>query len=169
MPQAVAEVEQVAAAVAWQRLAVLVEIGDVVEAGGGERRIFWVDDVAAARILALAEIERERHLLLVGDVLTGEQQHGVFVHAGLDVARLLRRQRLAQIDARNLAEKMRVKLPDRDRHGVSPGLGARLSRFVWTKNYSGSGRCQRHIRRMPRAPDAVQHECCEPGSTLLCM
>ena len=34
MPQAIAEVEQVHPAVARQRLAVLVEVGDVVQAGG---------------------------------------------------------------------------------------------------------------------------------------
>src|ERR1700694_1659604 len=124
------------AAVAWQRLAVLAEVGDVVEAGGGKPRILRLDDIAAAWIFALAEIQRERQLLLVGNVLISEQQHGVFIHAGFDIPCLLRRQGFAQIDAGHLAEKMRVKLPDRDRHGVSPDRDARLFRSIWVKNYS---------------------------------
>ena len=82
------------AAVRRQRPAVLAEIGDVVQPGR-EPRILRLDDIAAARILALAEIQRERHLLVVGNVLIREQQHRVFVHAGLDVGSLLRRQRLS--------------------------------------------------------------------------
>src|SRR5258708_5342212 len=82
-----------------------------------------LDDIAAARILALAEIQGKGQLLFVRDVLVAEQQHSIFVHAGFDVAGLLRRQRLAQIDAGNLAEKMLAQLPDRDSHGVSPGCG----------------------------------------------
>src|ERR1700704_4020370 len=148
MPQAVAEVEQMDAAVRRQRIAVLAEVGDVVEAGR-EPRVLRLDDIAAARVLALAEIQRERHLLLVGNVLIAEQQYGVFVHAGLDVGGLLRRQRLSQIDAGNLAEKMRVKLPDRDRNGVSPDRDERLFRSHCVKNYSLMVRCQPALRVMP--------------------
>src|SRR6266446_9377534 len=126
MPQAVTKVEQMSAAVARQRRAVLAEVGDVVKSGA-KPRILRLDDIAAARIFAFAEIARERHLLFVRYVLIAEQQHGVFVHAGFDILRLLRRQRLAQIDAGDLAEKMRVKLPDRDSHGVSPDRDGRLA------------------------------------------
>src|SRR5258706_7070719 len=125
MPQAVAEVEQMAAVIARQRIAVLAEIGDVVEPGG-EPVIFLLGHRAAARVLALAEIARKYQLLIVRYVLIAEQQHRVFVHAGFDIPGLPRRQRLAQIDARDLTEKMRVKLPDRDSHGVSPDRGAVL-------------------------------------------
>jgi hypothetical protein len=38
-------------------------------------------------------------------------------------------QRLSQVHTGYLAKKMRVKLPDRDRHGVSPE-GKRLLRSV---------------------------------------
>ena len=79
--------------------------------------VLRLGDVAAARVLERAEVERERHLLLVGEVLVVEHQHGILVHAGLDGRHVLRRQRLAHIDARNLAEKKRMKLADRDRHG----------------------------------------------------
>jgi hypothetical protein len=64
MPQAIAEVEQMDAAVRRQRLAVLAEVGNVVQPGR-EPRLLRLDDIAAARILALAEIQRERHLLFV--------------------------------------------------------------------------------------------------------
>ncbi len=99
------------AVVARQRLAVLAEIGDVVETGGGEPRILRLDDIAAARIFALAEIQCKRHLLRVRDVLTAKQQHGVLIHAGLDIGGLLRRQGFTQIDAGDFAEKMGMKLP----------------------------------------------------------
>src|SRR5213592_1454565 len=132
MPQAVAEIEQMGAVVARQRIAVLAEIGDVVQPGG-EPVIFLLGHRAAARILTLAEIARKRQLLVVGDVLVAEQQHGVFIHAGFDILGLLRGQRLAQIDARDFTEKMRVKLPDRDSHGVSPDRGERLAPLHWRK------------------------------------
>src|SRR6266446_11007320 len=149
MPQAVAKVEQMSAAVARQWRAVLAEVGDVVKSGV-KPGILRLDNIAAARIFAFAKIARERHLLFVRDVLVAEQQHGVFVHAGFDILGLLRRQRLAQIDARDVTEKMRVKLPDRDSHGVSPERGERLIRSVCRKSYSRTSRCQRvamHGRR----------------------
>ncbi len=59
MPQAVAEIEQMGAVIARQRLAVLAEIGDVVQSGG-EPVIFLLGHGAAACILALAEIAGER-------------------------------------------------------------------------------------------------------------
>src|SRR5207245_1635064 len=129
--------EQSGAAVARQRLAVLAEIGDVVEARA-EPVIFLLDDRAAARLLALAEIQRESELLLVGEVLAVEDQHGIFVHAGFDLARLLFRQRLAQVKPGNLADKMLVQLADGHSHGLLS-----LMRCFCRKGYSGKGRCQR--------------------------
>src|SRR4030081_2480579 len=61
----------------WTRLSggsgfpAFAEIGNVVQPGR-QPRILRLHDIAAARILALAEIQRERHLLLVGDVLAVE-------------------------------------------------------------------------------------------------
>ena len=83
VPQHVAEVEQALAAVAGQRLVVLAEVGDVVHAGR-QALVLRLGDVAAARVLDRAEVERERHLLLVGQLLVAEDEHGVLVHAGLD-------------------------------------------------------------------------------------
>ena len=59
---------------------------------------------------------RERHLLVVGDVLVAEDQHRVAVHAGLDRRDVRLAQRLAQIDAAHLAGENRMDLADRD-HG----------------------------------------------------
>src|SRR5258708_4854144 len=156
MPQAVTEIEQMGAVVARQRVTILAEIGDVVQPGC-EAVIFLPGHGAAARVLALAEIARKDQLLLVADVLIAEQQHGVFIHAGFDILGLLRGQWLAQIDAGDLAEKMRVKLPDRDSHGVSPDRGERLPRSICVKNYSRTLPCQRvraHAR--PHALRAIR-------------
>ena len=77
------------AAVARQRLAVLAEVGNVVQ----PRRqavVFLLGDGAAARALALAEIQSKGQLLFVRDVLVAKQQHGVFVHARFNIGRFLR-------------------------------------------------------------------------------
>src|SRR5882724_11835582 len=132
MPQAIAEVEQMDATVGWQRLAVLAEIGDVVEAGR-EPRILRLDDVAAARILALAEIQRKRHLLLVGNVLAVKHQHGVSVHAGFDISRLVFGQRFGEIYPGDFAGKMTMQLLDLNGHGVFPGRRAVTPRLICEK------------------------------------
>jgi len=75
-------------------------------------------------------------LLLVGDVLVVEDQHGVFVHAGLDLDRLVPGQGFAQIEAGHLAHEMLVKLADRHRHRVSPEVGGRLYRAIFQRSYS---------------------------------
>src|SRR5205085_11337926 len=153
MPEPIAEVEQSGAAVARQRLAVLAEVGDVVEPGG-EAVIFFLHDRSAARLLAFAKVQRKGELLLIGDVLAVEDQHGIFVHARFGLARLLLRQRLTQIETRNLTDKMLVQLTDGHRHGADlPDLVA------CRKGYSGNARCQRPGSAgiaWPRVPDAVQ-------------
>jgi hypothetical protein len=66
---------------------------------------------------------------------------------------------------------MRVKLPDRDRHGVPPQAAGGLSRSICVKNYSLTTRCQRdrdrlaHTSVMPgldpgihRSSQEVSHE-----------
>ncbi len=100
-----------------QRLAVLAEVGDVVQPGA-QPVVLLLGDGAAAGLLALAEIQCKGELLLVSDVLAVEHQHGIFVHRSLDLARLLTRQGLAQIEARDLADKMLLQLADCDCHGV---------------------------------------------------
>src|ERR1700712_5468205 len=107
------------AVVSRQRLAILAEIGDVIEAAG-EAPVLCFRDSAAARIFAFAEIAREGLLLLVGNVLAVEDQHGILVHAVLDRARFVCGEGLGEIDAGYFADEMRMKLSNRDRHGASP-------------------------------------------------
>ncbi len=72
--------------------------------------------MTADRALDLAEIAAEGELLLVGDVLIVEHQHGIAVHPRLDRRRLVRREGLAQIDARDLADEHRMDLSNGDAH-----------------------------------------------------
>ena len=65
------------------------------------------------------KLTRERHLLLVGQLLAGEDQHGILVHAGLDGGHLLRRQRLGDIDAGDLADDCGMDRADGEGHGRS--------------------------------------------------
>jgi hypothetical protein len=122
VPQHVADVEEPLPAVAGERLAVLAEVGDVVHANH-EALVLGLGDVAAARVLDVAEVAGESHLLLVGDGLAGEHQHGVLVHARLDGGHLLARERLGDVDAGHLADEDRVEGTDGDGHGwFPPGL-----------------------------------------------
>src|SRR2546423_3428910 len=115
MPQTIAEIEHAAPVVARERLALLVEVRHVDHALL-EAILVVSGDVAALGILDLAEIARERHLLIVCDVLVAEHQHRIAIHAGIDRGSLLARQRLAQVDARNLADEYGMDLADRE-HG----------------------------------------------------
>src|SRR2546421_12891151 len=68
MPKTVAKIEQMGAMISRQRLAVLSQVGDIVQPGG-EPVILLLGHVAATGVLAIAEIQRKGHLLLVGNVL----------------------------------------------------------------------------------------------------
>jgi hypothetical protein len=73
-------------------------------------------DVAAGRVLDLAEIAGEGDLLLVGDGLVVKDQDGVTVHPGLDRRDLVARQGLPQIHPRDLADENRMDLANGDSH-----------------------------------------------------
>ena len=122
MPQPVAEIEHAAAVVARERLALLVEVRDV-DHPGLEAELMRLGDVAAECAFDLAEVLRERDLLVVGDVLVVEDQHRVAVHAGIDRGRLLAGQRLRQIDTGHLAGEHGMDLADRE-HGRASELFA---------------------------------------------
>ena len=115
MPELVAEIEQPAAVVARQRPVVLAEIGHVVHQRV-EPLFVRLRDIAAGRVLDLAEIAREGDLLLVGDVLIVKHEDGVAVHPGLDRRDLVRGQRPTQIDPGHFADKHRMNLADRNGH-----------------------------------------------------
>jgi hypothetical protein len=93
-----------------------VEVGHVVHA---ERQapVLELGDIAAARVLQLAEVAAERHLLLVGHRLAVEDEHGILVHAGLDGSHLLGRDGPGDVDARHLTHEHGADLADGDGHG----------------------------------------------------
>ena len=93
--------------VAGERLAVLVEVGDVVHAGAEALVLAACVTLPPRASSSAPKLLRERHLLLVGDVLVVEHQHGVAVHAGLDGRDLVRAERLGDVDARDLADEER--------------------------------------------------------------
>ena len=73
-------------------------------------------------ILERAEIPRERLLLFVGDVLAVEHQHRIAVHAGVDRRDFVTRQRLCDVDARDLADEHVMQLTNADGHADPPVL-----------------------------------------------
>ena len=111
MPEHVTQVEQPHAGLAAERLPVAAEVRDVVHAGL-QALVLGLGDVAAARIFEPPEILAERHLLLVGDLLVVEHEHGVTVHARLDRRDLVRCQRFRDLDARHLTHEHRMDLAD---------------------------------------------------------
>ena len=122
MPEAVAQRGHAALVVAPQLLAVLVEVGDI-----GEGRVESQLRIAYRRIRAFLErpeIAREGQLLLVGEILPRQHQHGVFIHAGVDGGDLGGRERPRRVDAGQTAADMRGERLDLDRHG---GLPLRVS------------------------------------------
>lgn len=109
MPQSVGQLEQMGAAVRWQRLAGAVDIGEIADpAPQGAGLVVAAEmnvpiEAALPLPFDLAEMQGEGELLLVGELLAAIDQHGMAVHAGLDRSHALRRQRFAAIDAADLA------------------------------------------------------------------
>src|SRR5260221_10189753 len=93
----------------------MTEIGNIVHQRI-EPLFVRLGDVAAGRILDLAEIAGEGDLLLVGDVLVVKDQYRVAVHPGVDRRDIVARQRLPQINPRDLADKDRVTLTNGNGH-----------------------------------------------------
>jgi hypothetical protein len=63
-------------------------------------------------VFQLAEIAAECLLLLVGQFLVVEHQHGAAVHAGFDRGDVILAERLSDIDAGHLAGEDRGELAD---------------------------------------------------------
>src|SRR5262249_982012 len=70
--------------------------------------------------LQLAEIEREGELLLVGEVLAVEHEHGASVHPRLDRRRLSAADRPGDVDARHLSGELGSQRADRYDHTELP-------------------------------------------------
>ena len=83
----------------------LAEVRDVRDFGR-EPAVLVAADIGIGD-LQRAEIAAERELLRVVDLLAGEDEDGEFVHALDDGDDLFAGHRLAQIDAGNLAGKIR--------------------------------------------------------------
>ena len=81
------------------------------------RRVFVGGAQAGADgVLDLAQALGEGELLGVVDLLVVEHQHGVLVHAGMDRRHLVRRQRLAHVDAVDFACEAGADLANGDGH-----------------------------------------------------
>jgi hypothetical protein len=112
-----------------RHVAVLVEVGDVVQVHA-HAPVLRSGDVAG-RLLERAERAAEDELLVVVYRLIVEDQHGEFVHAGMDGFDLLGRERLPQVEARDdTREERAIDRIDRfDVHGpilpCRPLLGER--------------------------------------------
>jgi hypothetical protein len=63
---------------------------------------------------------REGDLLLVGQGLVREDEHGVLVHAELDCIHFVAAQGAGDVDASHFADETRMNATDVDRHGAPP-------------------------------------------------
>src|SRR5438309_1751796 len=89
--------------------------------------VLGLGDGAAASVLQRAEVAAERHLLLVGELLVVEHEHGVAIHARLDRRDFVTRERPADVDSRDLAHEHGVDLADGYVHVSAPlAVPARL-------------------------------------------
>ena len=84
MPQPVAQLEEPDPILVGHDVAVLVEVGEIRDAGAEPLVLAFSDMPRRVVILELPEMAGERDLLLVGEVLVAEDQHGILVHARLD-------------------------------------------------------------------------------------
>ena len=78
---------------------------------------------AALVVLELAEIERERDLLLVREVLIAKDEHGIRIHPRLDRRHVHGADRFGDVQPRDLSRERATQRVDRYGHG-----GHRLSR-----------------------------------------
>ena len=155
MPELVAERIEPPAVVAGERLAVLVEVRDV---GKRVRQPLFLGrpQTDADRQLDRPEALGEGQLLLVGEILVVEDQHAIPVHAGMDGRDVLRRQRLGQVDARDLADEAGAELADlswawvaSQAVGLEIGRAARLARRA--ASYDGGNGGARGSAARPQA------------------
>src|SRR5215471_7036916 len=116
MPEPVGQFKEPDTVVGRDDVAVLVEVRKIGHARAKPLRLAAADVARRAVGLELAEMTREDELLVDGDVLVAKHEHGVAVHARFDRGDLVRAERMAAIDAGDLADKDRVQRADRDRH-----------------------------------------------------
>ena len=76
--------------------------------------------MSALGVLDRAEIAGEGQLLLVGEALVAQHQHGAAIHPRLDRRHLLARQRLRRVDPRQFAGKTGMERADGEGHERTP-------------------------------------------------
>jgi hypothetical protein len=117
VPQTVPQSEQAGPVVPRVDLAVLVEVGHVGKSGG-EALIARGAQAGADGVLDVAQAPREGKLLVVGDQLIVEHEHGVLVHAGVDGLHLLGGEGgTGHVHAVDLRSEAGTDLTHRDGHG----------------------------------------------------
>ena len=103
VPELIAKPEQTTTVVARQQLAVLVEIGYVVDLHAHAAILRRCN--VASRLLERPKLATERNLLLVVESLAPEHQHAEAVDARMDTGHFMVRQSTGQIDAGDEAGK----------------------------------------------------------------
>src|SRR5262249_23716213 len=118
-----------------------------------------------AGILERPEMPRERHLLLVRELLIAENKHGIAIHARFDGGNLGGYQRLAGITSGHLADEQGMKLADLDRHGLPPVAFQRGSRGLRGRGGPRRARLRADASRpKPGSKLACRARRCRPAS-----
>ena len=120
MPQPVGQLEEPHAVVGGDDVAVFVEVREIGHAGAEPLLAARPHMPRRAVCLQFAEMAGEGELLVIGDRLLAEHQHGVTVHAVFDRRDLACVERVAAIDAGDLADEHRMQRPDRYGHAGYP-------------------------------------------------
>jgi len=116
VPQPVAQRRHAPLVVAVELVAVLVEVGDVGE--DHRQAQFRVARSRIGTFLERTEVAREGELLLVVDVLVGQDSDGVRVHRCLDGRDLGRRQLPACVDLGEASRREHAAIIERRRRGA---------------------------------------------------
>jgi hypothetical protein len=108
MPQPIAQLEEPGPVVRGQDRAVLVQVGQVRHPLGETRTVGSLHVGGGLVALQVPKVQAERDLLLVGEALTAQQEHGVPVHPGIDRRSIPAAERLADVDARHFSREVEV-------------------------------------------------------------
>ena len=130
VPQAVTDREESAAVVVRHYLLVLVEVGDVGE--HGRQTVFVrLAQAITAGVLEFAESAAEGQVLLVGEILIVEDEHGMRIHRGVDGGHVLGRDGVAQIQAVDFGGEALTNLLGGERHDKLLWTGWRSYTCFW--------------------------------------
>src|SRR5258705_8917151 len=117
MPEPITELEKPDAILGRHDLALAIQVRKIRDARA-EAMVLALADVAGALvILELAEIERERDLLLVREVLITKDEHGIRIHPRLDRRHVRGADRFGDVQPRDLSRERATQRVDRYGHG----------------------------------------------------